>query len=301
MKRRTTHFLMILLIVLGISPSLYSQTQLQVDISNNGSSTIYYKKIGTVNNYNGVININGVLGAHTPSQGKSKVDLTFNARDKFMAMGHIDGKSPNCYIILVKNGSGPFGSDYDVYLRYGAWAQASITITGIGHCSTIDGQVSTENPGIAFWSSDDIVAGQTITTFIDDVIVKGGLTTNGIIKAPEIKVEAQTADFVFADNYQLKSLTDVEAYIKEHKHLPEIPSAKDMGASGVNLSEMNKLLLQKIEELTLYAIDKDKEVSTLKETVKNIEGSRSMEQKRSETLEKRLSKLESLVESITSK
>ncbi len=86
----------------------------------------------------------------------------------------------------------------------------------------------------------------------------------GTIRATEIKVEAQTADFVFSDTYTLKDLGEVENFIKTHKHLPDIPSAEEMEASGVNLAEMNKLLLQKIEELTLYVIDLEK-VNKLKD------------------------------------
>ena len=99
------------------------------------------------------------------------------------------------------------------------------------------------------------------------------LDVNGTIRATEIKVVAQTADFVFEDNYPLKDLSKVETFIKENKHLPDIPSAAEMEASGVNLAEMNKLLLQKIEELTLYAIEKEKLISELIE-----EGSRQQEE-----------------------
>ncbi len=97
-------------------------------------------------------------------------------------------------------------------------------------------------------------------------IAATNLKLEGNIAANQITVKANgnTADFVFSDSYNLKDLTEVENYIKTHKHLPDIPSAEEMEASGVNLAEMNKLLLQKVEELTLYVIDKDKEVSLLK-------------------------------------
>jgi hypothetical protein len=91
------------------------------------------------------------------------------------------------------------------------------------------------------------------------------LDVAGTIRATEIKVEAQTADFVFEDNYPLRTLDEVEAFIKTRGHLPSIPSAASMEKNGVNLAEINKLLLQKIEELTLYAIERDKEVRRLKE------------------------------------
>jgi len=85
---------------------------------------------------------------------------------------------------------------------------------------------------------------------------KNALDVVGTIRATEIKVEAAPwPDYVFEDNYQLKSLNDIKAYIKEHKHLPDVPSAEMMAKEGVNLGEVNKLLMQKIEELTLYVID----------------------------------------------
>jgi hypothetical protein len=95
------------------------------------------------------------------------------------------------------------------------------------------------------------------------------LDVAGTIRATEIKVEAQTADFVFEDSYPLRTLDEVEAFIKENGHLPDIKCAEEMKSSGVNLAEMNKLLLQKIEELTLYEIERDKEVKELKEINKN--------------------------------
>jgi len=85
------------------------------------------------------------------------------------------------------------------------------------------------------------------------------LDVNGTIRANEIKVTAQTADFVFEPNYNLRPLNEVEAFVKNNKHLPEIPSAKQMEADGVNVAEMNKLLLQKVEELTLYLIQMKKQ------------------------------------------
>ena len=56
-------------------------------------------------------------------------------------------------------------------------------------------------------------------------------------------------------NYKLLSLEEIKKYIDQHKHLPEVPSAKEMETNGVNVSEMNMLLLRKIEEFTLYVIE----------------------------------------------
>lgn len=71
---------------------------------------------------------------------------------------------------------------------------------------------------------------------------KSKLDVRGAIKATEIKVEAQTADFVFEDYYRLKDLSEVEESINTNKHLSYLPSAKQMEENGVGLTEMNKLL-----------------------------------------------------------
>jgi hypothetical protein len=101
--------------------------------------------------------------------------------------------------------------------------------------------------------------------------VAADLNVAGTIKATEIKVEAKTADFVFEEDYQLKSLEEVEQFVQENKHLPDIPSAKQMEEDGVGLAEMNKLLLQKVEELTLYVIDQKKKIEALEATNREID------------------------------
>ncbi len=95
------------------------------------------------------------------------------------------------------------------------------------------------------------------------------LAVNGNIRAKEVKIETGWSDFVFEDDYDLPTLAEVEEFIKTNKHLPEIPSAEEVAENGVNLGEMESKLLQKIEELTLYIIDQQKEIEILKEKVGN--------------------------------
>lgn len=90
------------------------------------------------------------------------------------------------------------------------------------------------------------------------------LAVNGKIRAKEIKVETNWADFVFKDGYNLKSLDEVEKFIQTNKHLPEIPSEKEVKENGINVGEMNAKLLQKIEELTLYVIELKKDNDNMK-------------------------------------
>ena len=97
------------------------------------------------------------------------------------------------------------------------------------------------------------------------------LNVKGTIKAEEIIVDEVPADFVFEDDYELMSLSKLEQSIKQNKHLPGIPSAKEVEANGVSLGEMQTKLLQKIEELTLYVIDLKKENEMFKQRLALLE------------------------------
>lgn len=84
------------------------------------------------------------------------------------------------------------------------------------------------------------------------------LSVNGKIRAQEIKVEtANWPDYVFKPSYDLRPLAEIKAYIDANQHLPEVPSAQQIAKDGVSLGQINALLLKKVEELTLYLIEKD--------------------------------------------
>ncbi len=100
---------------------------------------------------------------------------------------------------------------------------------------------------------------------------KNKLDVAGTIRATEVKVEALPwADFVFNENYKLRSLEEVKAHIEEHKHLPDIPSEADVKENGVSLGEMQAKLLQKIEELTLYVIKQDEKNKALEKEIQSL-------------------------------
>lgn len=90
----------------------------------------------------------------------------------------------------------------------------------------------------------------------------------GTIKAQEIIVNANGADFVFDKDYMLRSLDEVRSYIEEHKHLPEIPSARQMQDDGMSVDQMVVKLLQKVEELTLYTIQQEERIRKLENNSK---------------------------------
>jgi hypothetical protein len=84
------------------------------------------------------------------------------------------------------------------------------------------------------------------------------LAVKGAIHAQEVRVDLNGAvapDYVFESDYSLMPLDELKTYLDTNKHLPEVPSAKEMEANGVNLKEINLLLLKKVEELTLYVIE----------------------------------------------
>ncbi|MBQ4804527.1 hypothetical protein J8L88_16825 [Aquimarina sp. MMG015] len=96
------------------------------------------------------------------------------------------------------------------------------------------------------------------------------LAVNGKIRAKEIKVETGWSDFVFYDDYKLPTLQEVEKHIEEKGHLKDIPSAKEVKENGILLGEMNSKLLQKIEELTLYTIEQEKQLDKQSEEIAEL-------------------------------
>ncbi|KAB5483121.1 tail fiber protein [Flagellimonas hadalis] len=104
------------------------------------------------------------------------------------------------------------------------------------------------NPSVVFTDNGNVGIGTTVPG--------SKLTVKGRVHAEEVRVDLSVPgpDYVFKEGYDLKSIKEVQNYIKEHGHLPNIPTAKEMEVDGIQLGEMNMKLLEKIEELTLYII-----------------------------------------------
>lgn len=99
------------------------------------------------------------------------------------------------------------------------------------------------------------------------------LAVGGNLIAERIKVKLQSAgwpDYVFAPNYRLPTLKEVEAYVIQHNHLPEVPSAGELKKDGLDMEDMQAALLKKIEELTLYMIEADKKIAELEKKVSTL-------------------------------
>ena len=94
------------------------------------------------------------------------------------------------------------------------------------------------------------------------LFVEGGITTEAVL----VKLQSSGwSDFVFDKNYKLRAISDLDQYLQVNKHLPDIPTTSEVESGGIDLGKMNSLLLQKIEELTLYIIDQQKQINKLKE------------------------------------
>jgi hypothetical protein len=173
--------------------------------------------------------------------------------------------SPNAGNKLEVNGS------IATYPTGGFWLNAprSAGIADEGNAGAGDGSIyfraGNADGRMVINSLGNVLIGktsQTNTGYILDVA--------GNVRANQIVVNTTGADFVFEPSYPLHSLSFLKKYIDQNHHLPEIPSAKQMQAEGLNVSDNQVKLLQKVEELTLYLIELKKENETLKQNQKVI-------------------------------
>lgn len=98
------------------------------------------------------------------------------------------------------------------------------------------------------------------------------LSVNGKMISEEVRVEldGDWPDYVFEKDYRLPSLKQLEEFIQQKKHLPNIPAAAQVEKDGIHLGDMNRRLLEKIEELTLYIIQQDKKTELLQQQVNSL-------------------------------
>src|SRR6185503_19451608 len=118
---------------------------------------------------------------------------------------------------------------------------------------------STNNYGATMTIADNGNVGIGTTTPVHKLAV------NGTIRSKEVIVETGWADYVFEKNYRLMPLYELEKFIRQNKHLPNIPSAKEVEEKGLSLGDMQRRMMEKIEEQAFYIIDLKKEIIFLKE------------------------------------
>lgn len=167
-------------------------------------------------------------------------------------------------------------SDKRMYFRTSAWSGGA-SENGTGQFNNwrtvLDSHSDVKSTGKLFLagSGNHVISNGNLGIGTENPQAK--LAVNGNILAKEIKIKTDISvpDYVFDPDYKLYSLAEISAYIKTHRHLPEIPSAKEINREGLDLAEMNLLLLKKVEELTLHAIENEKKRNELEEKVSRLE------------------------------
>lgn len=199
----------------------------------------------------------GKVGIGTNSPSKTlEVNGTFHSTDKVYIANNVylvDGDTDHT-LKVVSQSSGLY---CNLQLGSGPIIQAHTGALGIGKTPNktldISGSLGVSEEAI----------------FQDKIAIGDGIKLygSGEIWAKEIKVSINCpyswSDYVFEENYPLPSLDEVNQYISINKHLPGIPSADEVVNNGINLGQMDALLLKKIEELTLYVIDLERKIESL--------------------------------------
>ncbi len=118
------------------------------------------------------------------------------------------------------------------------------------------------------WNGNVTIGAITNTTY--KLAVGGKIAATGEVR---VFTDGTTIfpDYVFDPSYQLPSLAETEKYVKENRHLPEVPSAADIEKDGMSLNGMNTILLKKVEEITLHLIEIKKENADLRKRLEKLE------------------------------
>jgi len=133
--------------------------------------------------------------------------------------------------------------------------------------------VNTNNNTCKALSIQNTSTGTGVETFYlygnGDLHTTGNAEVSGTVYATKVIVEASSSfpDYVFSNNYKLKTLAETEAYIKANNHLEGVPSATEVKDKGIDVGEMNTILLKKIEEMTLLMIEQEKRINELESKV----------------------------------
>jgi len=230
-----------------------------------GTRRLFDKLTGTGNtwNYGDDIVIDGVgnvgIGTKSP-QALLDAGRLLNSGELGSVLARLpEGNSAGAGTYLGVKGHGTtIGSDgrgKSFSIEHGFYGQTNSAINFYRGGAVTGGGISfsTNNNTEMMWILDNGNVGIGTAYPIEKLAV------NGTIRSKEVLVEnANWPDYVFDPTYNLPSLEKVETYINENHHLPEVPSAQEITDKGLSLGEMNKLLMKKVEELTLYLIESNK-------------------------------------------
>ncbi|MEO0293216.1 MAG: hypothetical protein ABIN61_03210 [candidate division WOR-3 bacterium] len=221
----------------------------------------------------GNLTIEGSPGSYSPAT------LKLNSSSEAYLYGGTGGGDQH-HVILAHTGSQAWGR---VGIRktnpsYELDVAGTVQMTGFRlPTGAMNGYVLTSNgSGVGTWQLQWLKNGNNIYYNAGKVGIgvtnpQSELTVNGVITTKEIKVKLTGwPDFVFADNYRLMPLNKLEQHIKKEKSLPGIPTAKEVTEEGIPVGELQAKLLEKVEELTLYVIKQNKELTELKKELGDL-------------------------------
>ncbi len=139
------------------------------------------------------------------------------------------------------------------------------TLCGVS-LTTAVAQVRPKSDSVMFLSPYVVIGinpGQVQVNGTYSLYVPKGILTEKI--RVSVRNSQSWADYVFNDTYPLKPISAVEKFIKENKHLPDVPTADDVVRNGLDLSDNQRILLQKVEEMMLYIIQQEKRIHSLEQ------------------------------------
>ena len=211
-----------------------------------------------LNRYGGNVNIGRNTG------GRARLEISGNVGSSVAMFG-----SDKCGVtISADNPEIGFNYFYNggtktIQAGYAAYMGMSPQNGNI-YIGNFNGTTSTANFGSISGSSVRMYILQNGNVGIGTMNPTYKLSVNGNIRSKEVIVESGWADYVFQNDYKLPSLKETEQFILKHKHLPGIPSAKEIQENGLSVGELQTKMMAKIEELTLHIIALEKKIETLK-------------------------------------
>lgn len=171
-------------------------------------------------------------------------------------------------IVMNDAGNSTALASIDLYGGYTKWATfSSDNLTGkvvVGNMQAYPFSLQTNGTDRLYIDAEGKI-GIGVSLPSEKLSVAGNVAVNGVISTRKIIVkQVGWSDYVFQKGYKLKSISSLEKFINENGHLPDVPSAKEVEEKGISVGDNQALLLKKIEELTLYIIQQQKEIEALK-------------------------------------